>query len=136
MHARLMARVQQRKNRQSMQTQSILLQPSSQYTDAAEESHNYHILGDQVLKSSLANSHSRKTHVGEARTVKAGVRGREAILVAIIAMDVESADSIHTLQLLEPVQRHLAGSGDELEQLGAFFFVERADSTPQPLDLR
>lgn len=58
------------------------------------------------------------------------------LFVAIIPMDVELAESIHTLEFFEPIERNFAGTTDELEKFGAFLFIERSDSTPEPLDLR
>lgn len=51
-------------------------------------------------------------------------------------MDIELAESVHTLEFLEPVERNLARTTDELQELGAFFLIERPDSTPEPLYLR
>lgn len=48
-------------------------------------------------------------------TIEASMRAREAILVAIITVDVEFTDAVHALELLEAIQWHLAGSGDKLE---------------------
>lgn len=48
----------------------------------------------------------------------------KAILVAIVAVDIEFADAIHTLELLEAIERNFARSGDELEQLGTLLLVE------------
>ena len=64
------------------------------------------------------------------------MRTWQAIFVTVVTMDVESIDSIHTLKFLEAVEWHFAGSGDELEQLRTFFFVEGTDCTPEPLNLR
>lgn len=64
------------------------------------------------------------------------MRARKAILAAIVTMNVESADTIHALQFLEAVQRHLGCARDELEKLGEFLLVEGPDSAPEPLDLR
>jgi hypothetical protein len=50
-------------------------------------------------------------------------------------VNVEPADAVHALQLLEAVERHFRRSRDELEQLGTLLLVERAHSTPEPLDL-
>lgn len=63
------------------------------------------------------------------------MRRRQTIFVAIIAVDVESVDAIHTLQLLETVEGHLAGSCHKLQQFSALFLVERSQSSPEPLDL-
>lgn len=60
----------------------------------------------------------------EMLTVEARVRAWKSLLVAIITMNVESAEAVHTLQFFESVERHLAGSSHELEQLGLFFLVE------------
>jgi hypothetical protein len=51
------------------------------------------------------------------------MRARKSILVAVITMDVESTEAIHTLEFLEAVERYLAGSRDELQQLGTLLFV-------------
>lgn len=64
------------------------------------------------------------------------MRAWEAILVTVVAMDIEPVDSVHTLKFLESIEWHLAGSGHELEQFRTLFFVEGADCTPEPLDLR
>jgi len=50
-------------------------------------------------------------------------------------MDVEPAESIHTLELLEAVEWYFAGTRHELEQLGCLFLVETAHCTPEPLHL-
>jgi len=50
-------------------------------------------------------------------------------------MDVESRETIHTLQLLEAIQRHFTGSCNELQQLGTLFLVVGADGAPEPLNL-
>ena len=63
------------------------------------------------------------------------MRARQPLLVAIIPMDVEPADTVHALELLEAVQRHLGRAGDELQQLGKLLLVEGADGAPEPLDL-
>ena len=51
-------------------------------------------------------------------------------------MDIEPTEPVHTLEFPETVKRDLAGTGDELKKLGPFFFVEGADCTPEPLNLR
>jgi hypothetical protein len=61
---------------------------------------------------------------------------RQAVLRTVVSMDVKSRESIHALELFEAVQWHLGCARDELEQLGAFFFVERSNGAPEPLDLR
>lgn len=43
------------------------------------------------------------------------MRARKALLVTVVAMDVESVDSVHTLKLLEAVKWYFTGSSDELE---------------------
>ena len=47
-------------------------------------------------------------------TIEASMRARQSVLVAIITMDVESAEAIHTLKLAKAVKRHFAGTGNEL----------------------
>lgn len=71
----------------------------------------------------------------ERLTVETRVRAWKTILVAVVAMDVESADTVHTLKFLEAIERHFTGASDELQQLGTLFLVERAHGTPEPLDL-
>ena len=51
-------------------------------------------------------------------------------------MNVESTEAVHALKLLESVKRNLTGTRDELQELSPFFFVERSDRSPEPLDLR
>jgi len=51
-------------------------------------------------------------------------------------VNVEATEAVHAFKLLETVERHLASSCDELKKLGSFFFVERPNCTPEPLDLR
>ena len=63
------------------------------------------------------------------------MRARKALLVAIVAVDVEPAHAVHAFQLLESVQRHLGRARHELEQLGPLFLVKRPDRAPEPLDL-
>ena len=63
------------------------------------------------------------------------MRAGQAIFIPIVAVDVEATETVHALELFEAVQRHFTGSGDELEELGALFFVEGADGSPEPLDL-
>jgi hypothetical protein len=63
------------------------------------------------------------------------VTARQTILAAIITVNVELGKAVHTLKLFEAVEWDLGGSGDELQELGLFFLVEAADSTPEPLDL-
>jgi hypothetical protein len=51
-------------------------------------------------------------------------------------MNVESTEAVHALKLLESVKRNLTGTRDELQKFSPFFFVERSDRSPEPLDLR
>ncbi len=64
------------------------------------------------------------------------MRAWQPVFVAVISVDIEPTKPIHTLQLPETVERDLAGTGDELKKFGPFFFVEGADCTPEPLNLR
>ena len=68
-------------------------------------------------------------------TIEASMRTWQPVFVAVVSMDIEPTESIHTLEFSETVKRDLAGTGDELKKLGPFFFVERANCTPEPLDL-
>jgi len=47
-------------------------------------------------------------------TVEASVRTWKTLLPAVITMDVESTEAVHTLQLLEPIEWYFAGSRDKL----------------------
>lgn len=47
-------------------------------------------------------------------TVKASMGAWQTILIAIIAMDVKTADAIHALELTEAVEWYFACSGNEL----------------------
>lgn len=60
---------------------------------------------------------------------------RQTVLAAVITMNVEFGEAIHTLELLEAVEWNLGGTSDELQQLGLLFLVEAADSAPEPLNL-
>jgi hypothetical protein len=51
------------------------------------------------------------------------VRAWKPILVAVITVNIEPTEAIHALKFLESVERYLAGSGDELQQLGTLFFI-------------
>lgn len=51
------------------------------------------------------------------------MRAGKSILVAIIAVDIEPTEAIHALKFLKAIERYLASSGDELQQLGTFFLV-------------
>lgn len=78
---------------------------------------------------------AKDSGMGVKLTVETCVCARKAILIAIVAVDVELADTVHTLQLLEAVKRNLASTRDKLEQLSTFLLIEGADRTPEPLDL-
>lgn len=64
------------------------------------------------------------------------MRARQSLLAAVVSVDVEPAEAVHALELLETVERHLAGSGHELQQLGALFLVKGPHGPPEPLYLR
>ena len=69
-------------------------------------------------------------------TVKASMRSGETVLITIVSMNVEATDAIHALKFLEPVQGHLTGSRDKLQQLCKLFLVKGSDGSPEPLHLR
>jgi len=52
------------------------------------------------------------------------MRAWQTIFISVVTVDVESADTIHALELLEAVKGNFAGTGYELQQLGAFLFIE------------
>lgn len=62
----------------------------------------------------LAPQHVIAVVLGEIQLVKACVRTRKAIFVAIITMDVETIDTVHAFQFLESVEGNFTGSGDKL----------------------
>lgn len=80
--------------------------------------------------------HSHFEYEAMGLTIEASMRTWQPVFVAVVSMDVEPTEPIHTLEFPETVERDLAGTGDELKKLGPFFFVERANCTPEPLDLR
>src|SRR5690242_9059907 len=61
--------------------------------------------------------------------------GWQAILAAIVSMDIELGEPVHALELFEAVQWHLTRSCDELKQLGLLFLLESTHGTPEPLNL-
>ena len=73
---------------------------------------------------------------GQIELVEASVARLQFVLAGVVAVDVELGKAIHALQLLEPIEWDLAGTGDELQQLGALLFIEALDCPPEPLDLR
>jgi len=68
-------------------------------------------------------------------TVEAGMTAGQSLLGAKVAMDIESAESVHALEFFEAIEWHLARTRHELEQLGCLFLVEAAHCTPEPLNL-
>ena len=47
-------------------------------------------------------------------TIEASMRARQSVLIAVIAMDVESTKAVHTFKLTKAVKRHFAGTRNEL----------------------
>lgn len=72
----------------------------------------------------------------EVELVEASVGAGQAVLIAVVLVHAKAREAVHALELLEPVERHLARASDKLEQLGALLLVEGADGAPEPLDLR
>lgn len=64
------------------------------------------------------------------------MRRGQTVRGAVVAVNVEAVNAIHSLELLEAVERHLGGTCDKLDELGTLFLVKRADGAPEPLDLR
>lgn len=64
------------------------------------------------------------------------MRTGQSLLVAIVAVNIEPTEPVHTLELAEAIKRNLASSRDELKKFSSLFLVERAYSAPEPLDLR
>ena len=59
----------------------------------------------------------------------------KSVFIAIIAVNIEPAKTIHTLELSEPIEGNFARPGDKLQEFRTLFFVERADGAPKPLNL-
>jgi hypothetical protein len=72
----------------------------------------------------------------QIKLIEAGVTARQTILVAVVAVNVESTKAVHALQLFEAIEWHLRCASDKLEKLCSLFLVERANSAPEPLNLR
>ena len=60
----------------------------------------------------------------EALTVETSMRTRKPILIAVITMDVEPTEAVHSFKLAKAIERYLASSSDELKELGTLFLVE------------
>ena len=52
------------------------------------------------------------------------MRTRKPILIAVITMDVETAETIHSFKLAEAIERYLASTSDELKKFGSLFLVK------------
>lgn len=48
-------------------------------------------------------------------TVETCMRAGKTFLVTVIAVDIESVDSVHALEFLEAIEWHFTGSSDKLE---------------------
>ena len=57
-------------------------------------------------------------------TIETSMRTGKPILIAVIAMDVETTEAIHPFKLAKAIERYLASSSDELKKLGSFFLVK------------
>ena len=70
-----------------------------------------------------------------ALTIKASMRTRQSVLVAVVSMDVEPAEAVHAFEFLETVERNLTSTCDKLQEFGSFFLIKGPDCSPEPLDL-
>lgn len=61
--------------------------------------------------------------------------GRQLLLVAVVAVNGEPGEAIHAFELLEAIEWNLAGTSNELQQLGLLFLVKAANRSPEPLHL-
>lgn len=52
------------------------------------------------------------------------MRTWQAFLVAIVPVNIESTEPIHTFQFLEAIKWNFTGTGHELQQFRTLFFVE------------
>lgn len=95
-----------------MQSQSTRCQRSWQCKVAVEGTRSCHIREDQVLQEAVSCDAPLPSE--KELTVEACMRTGQPIFIAIITVDIESAEAIHALELREAIKRHFAGSGDEL----------------------
>lgn len=72
---------------------------------------------------------------GQVKLIEAGMRRWQAVCRAIVTMDLELLDSVHSFKSGETLQRHFGRTGHELEELGAIRLIKGAQSTPEPLYL-
>jgi hypothetical protein len=63
------------------------------------------------------------------RTVEAGMRAGQSILIAVILVDVELGDAVHAFKVGKPVEWCFACSGHKLQELGTFLARESGDGT-------
>ena len=119
-----------------MRTQNTRCRPSWRCVLVVGESHSCRILASQALEQTVSPVWGLQKAKESSLTVKASMRTWQPILIAIISMNVKSAESIHALKLAKAVQWYFASASDELEELGSLFFVERTNGSPEPLDLR
>ena len=78
----------------------------------------------EFCRCALVLHREEKSGDQEQLTIEASMRTRQPILVAIIAMDVEPTESIHTLELTETIEWYFTGSRNELKKFGTLFFVK------------
>jgi hypothetical protein len=67
------------------------------------------------------------TGTGISRTVKAGMRAGQSILIAVILMDIELGDAVHAFKIGEPVEWCFACSRHKLQELGTFLARKSGD---------
>ena len=96
-----------------MRSRSIRFQPSWPCRLVVGGLRRSRILEDQVLKRESATDISQARGVNKL-TIEASVRARQPVLIAVIAVNVESAKAIHTLKLAKAVERHFASTCNEL----------------------
>lgn len=69
------------------------------------------------------------------RTVKAGMRAGQSILIAVILVDVELGDAVHAFKVGKPVEWCFACSGHKLQELGTFLARESGDGTEKEISI-
>ena len=60
---------------------------------------------------------------------------RQAVLITVVAVNVEAVDTVHSLKLLEAVKGYLGRACHELDELGLLLLVKGTHRTPEPLNL-
>ena len=96
------------------QNQSTRFLPSWPCRLVAGEPRNCHTREDRVLPF-VSNGSYIPADVQRVLTIEAGMRTRQSVLVAVVSMDVEPTEAVHTFELLESVEWDLTRTRNELQ---------------------